>query len=679
MSSLNLRRLFVPERIAVVGASTDPDSLTGRPHRFLADHGYPGEVYLVNPNHERIDGERCYDTVTDLPEVPDLALVLVPARVAPEVVRECGDHGIEFALIIASGFSESGHVERESDLRAAAEAVGVRLVGPNSEGFLNLPDRVAATFSSLCKRDDLRPGPVSITSQSGAFGGAILQLFQNREVRTSTWVSTGNEIDLDTIDYLAHLVDDGGTDVVVSYVESLDDGRRLLEVGRRAARTGTDLVAMQVGASERGEVAAASHTGSVASSDAVYDAVLEQAGVRRVRSVDELLDVTEAFVRLPDAARPDPTGGLAVVSMSGGAAVLIADAAVDHGLRFAEFGEETTDIVEDIIPEYGSVRNPLDVTAAAIADHEVFRWCITTVADDPDANALLVQFSNSGREVVESVKDDLIDLRESRDLPVVCVFTGSVPREATYRELTERGLLLFEDPVRAVRTCAHLQGRAQAVDRLRASGPVAAPHGERPLPGDVDALADRLAEYGAPLVATHSIDIPTAAVEAAETVGYPVVVKADPLRVAHKTETGGVHRCEDGAAVRTALESVGTPAVVQPVRTGVEALVGIREDDDFGPVLTLGAGGVLVELFEDDWFAHRAVPVTEEQAREMIRETPLERLLGGYRGQSGDPDALARFVAGLSACYCGHSVRELECNPVVVTNDDAVAVDVLVE
>lgn len=679
MSPPDLRRLFAPESVAVVGASADPDSLTGRPHRFLADHGYPGAVYLVNPNRERIDGERCYDAVTDLPEAPDLALVLVPARVAPEVVRDCGERGVAFALVIASGFGESGHDGREADLRAAAAEAGVRLVGPNSEGFLNLPDRVAATFSSLCKRDDLRPGPVGITSQSGAFGGAILQLFQNRGVGTSTWVSTGNEVDLDTLDYLAHLVDDDETDVVVSYVESLDDARRLLEVGRRAALTGTDLVAMRVGASDRGEVAAASHTGSVASSDAVYDAVFDQAGVRRVRSVDELLDVTEAFVRLPAEARPDPTGGLAVVSMSGGAAVLVADAAEAEGLPLASLGEATTDVVADIIPEYGSARNPLDVTAAAIADHEVFRRCITAVADDPDANALLVQFSNSGREVVESVEDDLVDLRESRDLPVVCVFTGSVPREETRRRLVERGVLVFEDPVRAVRTCAHLQRRARAVDRLRSSEPVAEPHGDRTLPGDVDALAERLAAYDAPLVDTRVVESQTAAVEAAERVGYPVVVKADPLRVAHKTEAGGVHRCEDADAVRRAVEAVETPAVVQPVRSGVEALVGVREDDDFGPVLTLGVGGVLVELFEEDRFAHRAVPVSEEAAREMIRETPLERLLGGYRGQSGDADALARFVAGLSACYCDHSVRELECNPVVVTDDDAVAVDVLVE
>nr|WP_240148922.1 acetate--CoA ligase family protein [Halorubellus sp. JP-L1] len=678
--------MFSPDSIALVGASGDPEKLAGRPHRFLERHEYDGDCYLVNPNRDEIDGHTCYDAVADLPAVPDMAMVLVPARVTPSVVRACGEHGIPFATVIASGFSEAGDDDLEADLAAAADESGVRLLGPNSEGFLNLHDDVFASFSSICKRDDLDPGPVGFVTQSGAFGGALFQLTQDRDVGTSTWVSTGNEVDVDALDVLSHLVADDRTDTVAAYVESLSDGRRLLELGRWAAATDTDLVAMRVGASRRGQQAAASHTGSVASSDDVYDAVFEQAGVTRVRGVDEFLDAVTAFTRLPGDSRPDPGGGLGVVSMSGGAAVLCADVAEDVGLPLADLSEETVAAVDEVIPDYGSATNPLDVTAAAISDPAVFERCIGRVAGDPAVNALLVQFGNSGRDVVETFEDELARLRREHRMPVVCVFTGSTPRAETAAALRDAGILVFEDPVRAVETCQRLQARSEAVDRLSDAPAFGPGHGDRVFPrDDLAAAIDRLDEYGVESVETQVVadadadDRAAAAVTAAANIGYPVVVKQDPLRVAHKTESGGVHTdVGSPKEVRDAVAACGDdPVVVQRQFEGVEALVGVVDDDDFGPVLTLGAGGVFVELFDD--FAYRALPVDEATAREMIAETPLSRLLEGFRGHSGSVDELARFVAGVSECYRDHDLAELECNPVVVTDDAAVAVDLLVE
>lgn len=678
-STDDLTRLFAPESIAVVGASGDPEKLSGRPHRFLERHGYPGDVYLVNPNRETIDGETCYASIEAVPTAVDLALVLVPATAAADVVRDCGEAGVPFAVVIASGFAESGRPDREAELLSAAREAGVCLLGPNSEGFVNLPDHVTASFSSILKRDDLGPGPVGFVTQSGAFGGALFQLTHDLGVGTSVWVSTGNEADLDTLDILAHLVEDDETTVVGCYVESLVDGGRLLEIGRRAVETGTSIVALRVGASDRGSAAAESHTGSVATADAIYDAVFRQAGVLRVRSVDEFLDTITSFTRTPDAVLPGQGEGLGVVSISGGAAVLIADTCDRHDVPLATLGDDTEAAVQAEIPAYGSAVNPLDVTAAAISDPAVFERCIGTVADDPAVGALLVQFGNSGREMVESFTDELLDLRERSGQPVICVFTGSAPRAETRTELHAGGVLVFEDPVRAVAVVDKLFRRADARRRL-VDAPDEPARATESVPDDWGSLQDALADCGVPFAATEPVDGADDAVRTADRFGYPVVLKLDPLSVAHKTEHDGVRTdLPDAAAVRGAYDDLaGTgPVVCQRQVSGVEALVGIHPDDDFGPVVTVGSGGVFVELFEE--FAYRALPIDSRTAREAIAETPLDHLLDGYRGRAGDPDALADLVAGLARFHARYDCRTVECNPVVVTPDGAMAVDIYLE
>lgn len=682
----SLNRLFSPEKIVVVGASADPAKLAGRPHRYLEHHGYGGDLYLVNPNRDTIDGRRCYDVISDLPTVPDLAIVLVPARLTPGVIRRCGDHGVPYAAVAASGFAEAGNVDLEMDFQRAATESGVNLLGPNSQGFLNLPVGAFASFSSICKRDDLTAGPIGFVTQSGAFGGALFQLTQDRDIGTSLWVSTGNELDIDTLDVISTLVDDPGTDVIATYIEALSDGRRLLEIGRRAARNETDIVAIRVGTSKRGGEAAASHTGSVASSDDVYDAVFQQSGVTRVYGVDEFIDTVTAFTALPTDARPGPDGGLGVVSISGGAAVLCADAAANVGLPLAEFDPNTVAAVEADIPDYGSATNPMDVTAAAIESPAVFKRCIDRVAGDSNVAMLLVQFGNSGREVVETFQHDIARLRREYSMPVVCVFTGSTPRGETAEGLCDAGVLIFEDPVRAVKTCQGLWRRARAVTRLRGTADSESSSGIRKFPrSNLNAALARLDTYGISFVDTcvieeRAMDVRVDnAVGAAEDFGYPVVVKQNPLVVAHKTDGGGVHAdLTSRSAVRAAVESLEDESiVVQRQHEGVEALVGVVDDADFGPVVVVGAGGVFVELF--DTFAYRALPVDVDTVRDMVAETPLTRLLSGFRGKSGSVDQFARTVAAISDLYCDHDLDELELNPVMVTAEDVVAVDLLVE
>lgn len=679
-----LQSLFDPDAIALIGASADPDKLVGRPHRYLRSHGYDGDLYFVNPNRDHIDGHPCYDSVTEVPASPDLAMVLVPAELTPGIIGECGEVDIPVAIVIASGFSEvdSDGAALEAELAEAAREAGVRIVGPNSEGVLHVPTQLAATFSSICKRDSLAAGPLAFISQSGAFGGALFQLTQDRDIGTSAWVSTGNELDIDTLDVLDHLIEDQLTETVVMYVEAIRDGRRLLRLGRRAADRGVDLVAIRVGASRRAQAATASHTGSVASDEARYASLFAQAGVTTVGGVTELLDTVSGFHHLPRDSRPEPSGGLGIISISGGAAALCADVAAANDLPLASLSAETKDTIDAVIPAYGSVKNPLDVTAAAITDPAVFGNCVDAVTSDPDVNAVLVQFGNSGRDVIESIDDILRSAREEQEIPVVTVFTGSVPRSRTRAALERSGVLVFEDPKRAIEVCARLHRSAEAKHRLIDGPAYEVLSRTRTFPTEnLERASDRLREYGVDIVDSVIVeqgqDDMDEVVETAQSIGFPVVVKLSPLAVDHKTEVDGVvSHIDSEAALREAVNAMPTgPVVIQPHRQGIEALVGIDVDPDLGPMMTVGPGGIHVELFDE--FAHRALPVNPSMAERMIAETPLARLLQGYRGTAGSAQKLAAFAAAVSDVYVDHDLETLEFNPVMVTDDDAMAVDIL--
>lgn len=689
--SADLSTLFDPDSIALVGASADPEKLAGRPYRFLREFGYAGDIHLVNPNREQIDGRPCPDSVRDISGSGsvDVAVVLVPAGAVESVVRDCGAADVPFAVVVASGFAETGEAgtARQRAVARAAREGGVRLVGPNSEGFLSFsPAPVAATFSSICKRDDLQSGPVGFVSQSGAFGGAVFQLMQTLGVGARAWITTGNEADVDALEVLAHYVEDPAVDVVATYLESVRDGRRLLDAGRRAAATDTHIVAMRVGASAAGERATASHTGSIATDDAVYDAVLAQAGATRVRSVDAFADAVAAFSRLPPSSEPADDEGLGVVSISGGAAALVADAAERTGLSLATLGDAAEATIEREIPPYGSPTNPVDVTGAAIGDPAVFERCLDAVAGDGSVGSLLLQFGNSGAEHAEVCLDTILAVRADHDLPVATVFTGSEPAPETAATLREANVWTFGDPVRAVETLGAVHDAAARRRRLAARDRGwALPDDRDPFPrADWDAATDRLREAGVAFADGELAASAAAAAAAYGDLGSPVVAKLDPLASAHKTEVGGVRTdLRDEAAVRAAYDDLADlgdgRVLVQETVAGVELVVGVVDDDDFGPVMLFGPGGTLVELL-DDAVAYRALPVTAADARALVAESAAPRLLDGHRGApAADRAAVVETLVAVSDAYLASDLAELELNPLVATPDGAVAVDLLVE
>ncbi len=690
MSGADFDRLFEPDAIALVGASADPNKLSGRPYRYLKKFGYEGEIHLVNPGRDEIDGRPCFDSVTDIPSPVDVALVLVPARLTADVVAECGEADIPFASVIASGFREVGDegAEMEAELRDAAERAGVRLIGPNSEGFVTPPANVAATFSSICKRDEFLPGPVGFVSQSGAFGGAIFQLVQNEGVGASKWITTGNEADVDTLELVDYLVTDPNTDVVAAYVESLESGRRLLDIGQRAAETDTTIVAIRVGASDQGREATESHTGSVASDDAIYSAVFDAAGVVRVETVDGFVDSLSAFAAMDVGRYGERAGGVGVVSISGGAAALIADTSARLDLPMADLTQDTEDVIAERIPPYGSPTNPVDVTASAVGQPELFAECVEAVGRDPGVDCVLFQFGNSGRETIEASEEAIAALAEDYDLPVACVFTGAEPDPETVDRLAERGVLSFTDPARALAVLKQLRDRAAFGHRVRdqPADRYALPAERRAFdPESWTDVATLLDEFDIPTAGSALVDSADEAVDLAASFDGPAVLKLDPVAVPHKSELGGVATGLDSEAeIRAAyerLEAIDVDAGIlcQASVDGVELIAGVVEDDDFGPVLMFGPGGVFVELF-DDAFAYRPLPVTEDEARELIGESAASRLLDGYRDYATvDRDSLVSILVNVSELYAAVDVSELEFNPIIGTADGCVAVDALVE
>lgn len=729
-----LDRLFDPDSVAVVGASTDSDTITGRPQRFLDRHGFDGDVYPVNPNHDAIDGLPCYDSVLDVPGPVDVAMVLVPASVVPSVLAECGEKGVEFAVVASSGFGEVGDEgrRRESRLRELAADAGVRVLGPNCQGVLNLHERLTLSFSSMLDRDGLLAGPLGFVTQSGAFGGAIFQMTQDMGIGTKYWASTGNEVDVDAVEVIDHLVGNPDVEVVVAYVESLKRGEAFARVARDALAAGTPILALKVGRSERGDRAATSHTGKMTGDYGVYRAIFDEYGVLSLDSIGAFRDAVDVFVTVADADVPSGEGNVGVITASGGAGVLIADACAAEGVVMADLADGTRAEIASIIPPYGSTINPVDVTGNTISSPDLFTDCIDVVLDDPGVESVILQFGNSGDEMGAAYRKEIEAVAAAHDKLVVAVFTGGRPPADVLDAYRDAGIPTFEDPVRAVRAIALLsrfaaaradhagrepdgsdrigddrdrdrdrnQDQDQDRDRDRDPARTATRGGRerRPVPAietwdDVRALT---AEFDVPVARGRLAADPDAAVAVAEDLGYPVVVKAAAGDLDHRTDVGAVRTdLHTPDAVRAAFDSVVAAVrehagdgrddadgatrgvlVQEQCDDGVETIVGVLPNTDFGPVMMFGAGGVHAETLRD--VSYRSLPLTRRTAADLVDATDVGRVLRSGRDRAYDVDALVDLLLGTAALYEAHDgIAELEMNPVVVGPDGATAVDFL--
>jgi acyl-CoA synthetase (NDP forming) len=663
--------------VALVGASDNRAGVSGRVLRYLRDWGFTGGVYPVNPRRAQVQGERCWPDLASLPEVPELAVLAVPARAAVQAMRECAEVGVRAAVVLSAGFAESGPegARLQDELLATARTGGVRVLGPNCIGAFNSGTGLAATFATALDGAIPTAGSVGIVSQSGAYGAHVAYLAGQRGLGVRYLVTTGNEPDVDLAEALLWMAGRPEIDVILAYAEGVKDGPRFLEALRVAHAARKPIVLLKVGRSAVGAEAARSHTAALTGSDQVYDAVLARYGVHRAESTEEQLDIAYACAH----ARPRAGDRLGIVTVSGGVGIQLADSAERHGLAVPPMPIQAQRAVLDLIP-YASAANPVDCTAQALNHMDVFvaAWKVMLAEGGFDALVgffttmpLSANFAGRLRESIEAGTAD------RGDRLVVLSF---VAEPETVREYERSGFLVFEDTDRAVRAVAALARLGATFDRpLPTPLPPA-----RALPRraytEVEATS-LLAAAGVPTLPQRLAPDVDGAVAAAEELGHPVALKIVSPDIGHKSDVGGVALGLSGAgAVRAAHRAVlaavreKAPAaridgvLVTPLAPlGVETIVGARIDPVFGPVVALGLGGVFVEVLRD--VVLRPAPVTRDEAAAMVTALRGAALLAGARGTDPvDVDALAAAVVAVSEFAATHraDLASVEVNPLVV-------------
>ncbi len=677
-------RLLAPRSIAILGA-TDRGDIPSLPQRFLRMHGYSGAIYPVNPRLQEVEGLRCYPAIAALPVVPDIAMVMTAAARVPALLDECGAAGVPFVVVCSSGFAEVGDRAAQDELVAIAARHGIGLIGPNCQGFMDVPGHVFAGFSSAFNDRQWTPGGFSLVSQSG-FGFGIAGIAEEQGVGLSRVFALGNAAGLGVLDLAEALVEDERTKVIGLFFEALDAPRRLLALGARAAAAGKPVLAWKAGVTESGARAAAAHTAALATDARLTRTLLERAGMIVVSSVTEMAD--RALV-LSQGRRPAGPR-LTIVTVSGGAGVAMADAAEPAGLSVDALAEDTTARLREAIPGFGSAANPVDVTAALIGKPEMLTAALDLVTDDPLTDMVAVVPTVLQGTAAESVASAIAAAAARTAKPMVvswCPRPGTA--EAAKDSLAAAGVPNFPDPVRCVAALAGVVQRAvppadPACTPLRA-GPA------RTL-AEHEALG-LLREAGIPVLRSRLVGTPEQAAEAARDFAGRVVLKVQSPDIPHKTDAGGVAlnvAPEDAATVCARILAAARAAVpdariegvlVQPMVRGVaEVILGIRNDAAFGPAVLVGLGGVAAEALEDVQLM--LAPVSRQDAEAMLGRLRGIRLLRGFRGTPrADEAALAEAIVALSSYALRRSdvLETLEINPLLVlpAGQGVVALDAL--
>ena len=688
-----LDALLRPASVAVIGASNDPTRIGGRPIRYLRAAGFAGRVYPVNPRHAEVQGLPAFPRIEDVPEAVDLAIVAVPAPSVVDTVQACAARGVQVVVIYSAGFAEMGAEGRrlQQRLREIAAETGLRIVGPNCLGVYNSELGFFATFSTTLEDGFPAPGGVALVSQSGAYGSHLSLLARKRNIDIRYWVTTGNEADVSVPEVLGWLAEQDDVSVIMAHAEGITDREALVRALGTARARRKPVVFQKVGVTEVGAQAAQSHTASLAGADPIYEAAFRQFGAYRARDTDEMLDIAYAasFGVFPESPR------VALVSISGGVGVQMADAAVGFGLDVAPLGESAQTRLKAALP-YASPRNPVDITAQAFNRIELIADNLGIVFEEEQHDAVVAFFTYvaAADGMIEPIRQAIHAARERR--PGCALVLSIVAPPDVVRQYEAVGCPVFEDPTRAVRAVAALH-RFSRIFAERADAPAIAPRAASLPDGPLSELQAKrlLADAGVPVVQEELARNPDEAARIAAAFGGPVAVKLCAPGVLHKTEVGGVVLdVSNEAEARRAYETVTSQAratdpairiegvLIAPMVTGgVETIIGIRQDPTFGPVVMFGLGGTFVEVIDDVSF--RVAPFDEAEAHRLIAETRAGKVLCGARGMGPyDVAAVAAALARLSvfAAQHGDRIDSAEINPFVVLPEGrgAIALDAVI-
>jgi acyl-CoA synthetase (NDP forming) len=668
-----VKAVLYPRSVAVVGASNDPGKLTGRPIAHLQTQGFDGAIYPINPRYDEIAGLKSYASAADLPEAPDLGLVLVGANRVIDAVRDLSARGAKAAVVLASGFGESGEEgrKRQDALREAAK--DMRILGPNTIGLVNLTDGIPLSASGAMEVDDFPVGKIALLSQSGGILGSLLSRAVARGIGFSKLVATGNEADLDVSDFLSELADDDSTSVVALYLETIRDVAKFRAAATRAIAAGKSIVAYKVGRSESGARSAVSHTGALAGADEVYDALFAQLGVIRALNFADLLDIPAALAQ----GRRMAGKRVAIVTSTGGAATVVADNIGLSGLDMPTPDKDTANKLLALeLQDAALDRNPIDVTLAGLQP-DLFRSILRILAESASYDAIVVVVGSSSIGQPDLVARPVLDSMGLTDKPMLAYVSPDAPN--IVRHLNTSGIPAFAAPESCASALLGLAPRsgADAVTSLRRNDVDCSdvPAGSL---NEADAKS-LFARFGVPVTREFATATPAAAAEAARSMDGPLVVKILSNEILHKSELGGVKlniKPEDVGQVcdemltriRAATSAKIDGFLVQEqIVGGVEMILGFNRDPQLGDYILLGAGGVTTELYKD--VALRLLPLSRDSARSMIDEIKSGALLKGFRGQpKADVDALVDTILAFAGMVetLGARLKEAEINPVFV-------------
>ena len=695
-----LDAVFRPRSVAVIGASRDRGTIGAEIFHNLISHGFQGAVYPVNPKSRVVQSVLAWPSVEAIPEPVDLAIIVVPALHVLEVLEQCGRKGVKGAVVISAGFKETGAegAARERALVECARRNGIRLVGPNCLGVLNTEPgvRLDATFAPVYPPH----GNIAFSSQSGALGLAILEVAKELNLGISQFVSVGNKADVSGNDLLEFWEDDPGTQVVLLYLESFGNPSRFTQIARRVGRK-KPIAAVKSGRTGAGARAAASHTGSLAGADAAVDALMRQSGVIRTDTIEELFDVAMLL-----SSQPVPTGNrVGIVTNAGGPGIMASDACESHGLKIPALDAATLEALRSFLPPEASVKNPVDMIASALP--QSYERAVRLLLLDPNVDALLAIYVppivTHPLDVAKAIlRGSAAGLEEAVRLgqpakPVMTCFMGSHGVLESLRSLQEGNIPSYSFPESAAialaRVVTYSRWRAEPegaivlpegcdADRARtALGGAGEGAGEKERRWlSPDAVREVLEAYGLRFPAMTVARSAAEAEAAARRIGFPVALKLVSSTLTHKSEVGGVVLdLRDEAAVRQAFEAMRARLVAigrepemegalvqQMVTEGIETVVGMSHDPQFGPMMMFGLGGVQVELLRDVTF--RVHPLTDRDAREMVQAIRGHKLLEGYRGAPpGDVAALEELLLRMSRLVAEQpDILEMDLNPIRV-------------
>jgi acetyltransferase len=680
-----LDAIFSPENVAVIGASEKPGSVGRTLLWNLISNPFGGTVFPVNPNRNSVLGIQAHDRVSDIDQNVDLAVIATPAKTVPGIVRECAEAGVEGIVVVSAGFREIGEegARLERKIRDIAHESGVRVIGPNCLGVMRPPSGLNATFAGAMANE----GNVAFISQSGALQTAILDWSFRENVGFSAFVSIGSMVDVGWGDLITYLGDDPRTDSIVLYMESIGDARSFLSAARDVAQS-KPIIVIKAGRTDAAAEAAASHTGTLAGSDAVLDAAFRRTGVLRVDSINELFNMAEVLAKQPRPEGPR----LTILTNAGGPGVLATDALIEGGGELTPITGDTEGRFDDILPAEWSHGNPVDILGDA--DPERYAQSLEVAAGDEDSDGLLVVLTPQAMTEPTKTAEHLRPYARDNEKPILASWMGGDAVASGENILNEAGLPTFPYPDMAVRAFNNMWRYSYNLRALY----------ETPrLPADEEGIPDReaaadiveqtrgagrlllteaeskelLAAYGIPTVETVVAATEDEAVEAAEAIGYPVVVKLHSESITHKTDVGGVRlnlRGPDDVreafrGIDAAISGDGFDGVsVQPMidrDEGYELIVGSSIDDQFGPVLLFGTGGSLVEIFKDRALA--LPPLNTTLARRMMEQTKIYEALKGVRGRTPvDKQAHEKLMVRFSQLVVEQPrIKEIDINPLL--------------